>query len=266
MYDKHFALVRNPFESAPAVDELYPAQQQQEAQARLQHLVQMRGIGLLSGEPGCGKSTVCRQLLDGLHRGLYRPRYVSLTTGSVLDLYGVICKAFGLALPRLRSQAFLSLREDISRQLEESRQTSVLVIDEAHYLRAELLEEMRLLTNYRMDSENRLCLVLSGHTELRDRLAMTAYQSLSQRIAVRCHLGALDRDEVGGYLEHRLRLVGADVPIFEDPAIEAISLASGGVMRRIDWLAHNALWSAAQAGRLMVNAEDVEKASQEYPS
>lgn len=264
MYQQHFAFKHYPFEHTLEVDQLFVCQGQKEACARLSHLFNMRGgIGILSGEPGCGKSTVCRKLLAELHPGLYRARYVSLTTGSVLDLYSVIANAFGLALPRQRSQAFLALRTDISKQLAESKQVSILVVDEAHFLHGDLLNELRLLTNYRMDSEYRLCLLLSGHTELRSRLLMAAYESIRQRITASCHLSGLEPQEVYAYIVHRLQLAGADVPVFEDAAIETIAQATAGVPRRIDRLAHTSLSSAAVANRRMVSLEDVQIAIDE---
>jgi len=261
MYQRHFALTRYPFEPTIKIDELYCGSAQQEAAARLRQLTEMRGgIGLLTGEPGCGKTTVCRQLLDTLHSGLYRARYVSLTTGSILDLYNVIADAFGLAFARNRAQAYLSLRSDISKHVAESRQISVLVIDEAHFLRAESLEELRLITNFRMDSEYRMCLLLVGHSELRARLNRAAFESLRQRVTARCHLAGLDQQEVAAYVDHRMKLAGCETPTFESAATEAIVLASGGVPRRIDRLAHLSLTSAAIDSRRMVSCDDVHAA------
>ena len=114
--------------------------------------------------------------------------------------------------------AYRAIRTEVSRMVAESKQLLVLVFDEAHHLRNEILEELRLLTNYRMDAEKRLCLLLVGLTELRRRLAMSAHESLAQRIVVRCHLGALRQDEVKAYLEHRLRIAGATVALFEPGA------------------------------------------------
>lgn len=261
MYQRHFSLTRYPFEPTVETDELFSNAGQKEAAARLQQLMDLRGgIGLLTGEPGCGKTTVCRQLFDTLHTGLYRPRYVSLTTGSILDLYNVIADAFGLAFARNRAQAFLTLRTDISKHVAESRQIAVLVIDEAHFLRAESLEELRLITNFRMDSEYRMCLVLVGHTELRARLNRSVFESLRQRITARYHLGGLDNEEVTGYVEHRMKLAGCELPAFDQQAFEAIALASAGVPRRIDRIAHLSLSSAAIDGRHMVNVDDVQVA------
>ena len=260
MYKAHFALTRYPFESSLEVDELFPARGQEEADARIRHLIELRGIGVLTGEPGCGKSTVCRRTVSGLHSGLYRHRYLSLTTGSVIDLYTSLLHAFGLPLTRQRAQAFHALREEVSRQVREVRQLPFLIIDEAHLLTGNLLEELRLLTNYRMDSDNRLCLLLAGHTELRQRLAMAAYESLRQRIVVRCHLDGLERDEVSDYLRHRMKLAGAAVPVFRDDAVEAIAQATNGVPRRIDRVAHLALYAAALGQRDMVDTADVQTA------
>ena len=263
MYKTHFSLARYPFEPSLEIDQLFPVQGQQEAASRIRHLVELRGIGVLTGEPGCGKSTVCRQVAGGLHPGLYLHRYVSLTTGSVADLYETLSRAFGLEPAYQRSRAFRAIRTEVTRQIRESRQFPFLMIDEAHLLRGELLEELRLLTNYRMDSDNRLCLLLAGHTELRHRLAMAAYESLSQRVVVRCHLAGLSHEEVHGYLLHRLKLAGAGVPLFQDDAVVAIAQLSNGVPRRIDRIAHLALWAAALEKRTMVDPADVEKAVSE---
>ena len=260
MYQKHFALTRYPFEPSIEIDELFPSRGQEEADARIRHLVELRGIGVLTGEPGCGKSTVCRRVVGNLHPGLYRHRYLSLTTGSVVDLYTSILQAFGLPLTKQRAQAFHAIRQEVSRLVRDGRQLPFLIIDEAHLLTGNLLEELRLMTNYRMDSDNRLCLLLAGHTELRQRLAMAAYESLRQRIVVRCHLEGLDREEVTGYLQHRLKLAGAAVPLFRDDAVEAIAQATNGVPRRIDRVAHLALCAAALGKRDLVDTADVQKA------
>jgi len=263
MYKTHFSLARYPFEPSIEVDDLLPLKGQQEALSRIRHLVELRGIGVLTGEPGCGKSTVCRQMAGELHPGLHLHRYVSLTTGSVSDLYETLSRAFGLEPVSQRARAFRAIRTEVTRRIREARQLPVLVVDEAHLLRGELLEELRLLTNYRMDSENRLCLLLAGHTELRHRLAMAAYESLDQRIVVRCHLAGLQPDEVEGYLLHRMKLAGADVPVFRDDAVRSIAQTSNGIPRRIDRVAHLALWAAALEKRLMVEPGDVDRAVSE---
>ena len=105
MYLRHFAFTRMPFETPAETDELFESSARREAEARLGHLIELRGIGMLTGEVGSGKTTVCRHLTAQLHPGLYRVHYVSLTTGNVLDMYKSIAWELGLSVERSRSSA-----------------------------------------------------------------------------------------------------------------------------------------------------------------
>jgi len=245
MYLKHFALTHFPFDHTLAATALFAANAQAEAEVRLNHLLELRGIGLLTGEVGSGKTTVCRQVTAGLHPGRYRVYYVSLTTGNVLDMYKAIAWELGLPTERSRATAYRAIRNEVSRLVQEAKQLPVLIVDEAQHLRNDVLEDLRLLTSYAMDADNRLCLLLVGLTELRRRLSMAVHESLSQRLVVRHHLAGLVRDEIEGYLTHRLRLAGAETPLFVPAAIEALYQASRGLPRKINRIAHYALTAAA---------------------
>ncbi len=138
-----------------------------------------------------------------------------------------------------------------------------MVVDEAQHLRNDVLEDLRLLTNYAMDAERRLCLILVGLPELRRRLSMAVHESLAQRIVVRYHLGNLSREELAAYLAHRLALAGCHVPLFDPPATEALHQASQGVLRKINRIAHYALSAAAIAKTRQVNIELLQAALEE---
>lgn len=195
--------------------------------------------------------------------GLYRVLYVSMTTGNVMDLYKSIAWELGLPIERNRAALFKQIRTEVSRLCDENRQRPVLFVDEAHHLRTDLLEDLRLLTNYAMDSENRLTLVLVGHPELRRRMSMAALDALAQRIVVRANVRGLMRDEMGPYLAHRLKLAGCELPLFEPPTIEAIFQASAGLPRKANSLAHHALFAAAIGKAKTVSTEHVQAALQE---
>ena len=185
------------------------------------------------------------------------------TTGNVLDTYKAIGWELGLSVERSRSSAHHAIRTEISRLAKEARQLPVLVVDEAHHLRNDVLEDLRLLTNFAMDSENRMCLILVGLTELRRRLSMAVHESLSQRLVVRHHLTGLERDEVDAYLTHRLRLAGCELPLFEEAAVEALFQGTRGLPRQINRIAHYALSAAALDKAKTVDANHIQAALDE---
>ena len=263
MYLAHFGFTHYPFERELQPDELFASSAAREAQARLQHLIELRGIGLITGEVGSGKTSVCRQLGAALHPGLYRLFYVPLSTGNVLDMYKAIAWQLGLPIERSRATAYRAIHTEVSRLTLETKIFPVLVVDEAQHLRNEVLEDLRLLTNYAMDAERRLCILLVGLTELRRRLTMAVHESLTQRIVVRYHLGGLSRDELPAYLTHRLQLAGCALPLFEPAAIEALFQATQGLPRKINRAAHYALSAAALAKLRQVSAEHVQAALDE---
>ena len=263
MYLTHFGFTHFPFERELLPDELFAAQAAREAEARLKHLLELRGIGLITGEVGSGKTTVCRKLVAQLHPGLYRVFYVTLSTGHVLDMYKSIAWELGLPTERNRASAYRAIHSEITRLSLEARQRVGLIVDEAHPLRNDVLEDLRLLTNYAMDAERRLCLLLVGLTELRRRLAMAVHESLAQRLVVRHHVSGLTRDELPAYLTHRLQLAGSTLPLFAPAAVEALFQATQGLPRKVNRAAHYALSAAALAKLKQVEAAHVQLALDE---
>jgi general secretion pathway protein A len=260
MYRKHFGLTRHPFAKDLAPDELFACAAGRELEVRLSHLLEMRGIGLVTGDAGSGKTTHVRKVVSALHTGLYRVFYVPLTTGNAIDMYKSIAWELGLPTERNRAALYRAIRTEVGRLCLEARVRPVLVVDEAQNLRSDVLEELRLLTNYEMDSQNRLCLLLIGQAELRRRLALAVHEQLGQRIVVRAHLAGLTREEVPPYLMHLLRLAGTELPLFEAPALEALFQATSGLPRKVNLLAHHALLAAALAKAKTVTSEHVQAA------
>jgi general secretion pathway protein A len=260
MYTKHFGLTGFPFKNEIAPDEMYASAAMRELGMRLGHLVEMSGIGLVTGDPGSGKSSACRAMAARLHSGLYKVFYVPLSTGNPMDMYKSIAWEMGLAVERSRAALYRQIKNEVTRLGTEARTRPVLILDEAHGLRSDVLEEMRLLTNYAMDSESRLCLLFCGQTELRRRVGMAVHEALSQRIVVRYHLPPLTREDTAAYLSHLLRRAGTELPLFEPAAVEAIFQATGGLPRRINGLAHHTLLAAAVAKAKVATADHVQTA------
>lgn len=260
MYRKHFGLIAHPFSKEIETENLYASAAMCEMRARISHLIDLRGMGLVTGEAGSGKSTTCRKVVSELHTGLNRVVYIPNSSGNVMDLYKSIAWEFGLPTERSRAALYKQIRGEVTRLCQEARQKPILIVDEAHFLRSDVLEDLRMLTNYAMDSENRLCLVLVAQPELRRRITMAAHEALNQRIVVRAHMKGLGRDELDAYFKHLLKAAGTELQLFEPAAQEAIFQATSGLPRKVNLLAHHALIAAALASAKTVTAEHVESA------
>lgn len=257
MYLKHFGLLHYPFDEAIAADEMYASAAMTELGVRLGHLIEMSGIGLVTGDCGSGKSTACRAMTARLHTGLYKVFYVPLSTANPMDLYKSIAWEMGLPTERSRAALYRQIKNEVTRLGTEARTRPVLILDEAQGLRSDVLEEMRLLTNYAMDSQKRLCLLFCGQTELRRRLGMAVHEALNQRIVIRYHLPPLTREETGAYVTHLLRRAGTEMPLFEPASLESLFQATKGLPRKINQLAHHSLIAAALAKAKSVTADHV---------
>ena len=264
MHKHHFALTHFPFRDTIPDEDMYESADVVEIRGRLGHLIELRGSGLISGEPGSGKTSAARCFLRALNVNRHRLAYVQMTTGTVIDLYRLICGALGIEQPNHRARAAQSIQAEISRMVKHERKIPVLIIDEAHLMHRLALEELRLLTNFDMDAEARLCLLLIGHSELSSMMAYASYASISQRLIVHYRCRGLGRDEIAPYISNRLARAGAaDIEIFAPEAIEALALASAGLPRCLNRLAHHAMNAATGESVRIVTAHHVELAREE---
>lgn len=258
-----FGFARDPFERDLLPDKRFVAPALDELHARLEWLVRTKGLGLVDGAPGTGKSTALRRLRDSLHPERVRPIYVHDTTVNVADLYNQIALEMGIEPCWRRAMTFRAIRQEVERLERERRLTVLLVVDEAHKLRTDVLAELPVLTSFDWDGQARMPLLLVGQTGLAARLRMGVLEALAQRLTVRYRLQGFDRDTTRAYLEHRLAVAGVDRPVFTEPAIEALFNASQGVMRRIDAIAGHALAAAAMERARLADIEHVRAGAEE---
>jgi type II secretory pathway predicted ATPase ExeA len=260
MMKQAFGLTRDPFDRDIDAGDLFESKALAELDARLRYLVELQGMGLVTGEVGSGKTTAVRRLLESLHPGTHKAIYACPSSVAVTDLYRTIAYAFGLDADRNRVRLVAQLRGEIERLVRSKKIRPVLVIDEAQLLRNEVLDELRLLTNARMDSENLLTVLLVGQTEFRRKLAFVAHEAFEQRLVMRYHLDGIKRSEVSDFLAHQLRRAGAHHALFTDAACEALFQATRGTLRKLNLLARHALLAAAQAHAPQADADHVRRA------
>jgi type II secretory pathway predicted ATPase ExeA len=185
--------------------------------------------------------------------------YVHNSTVNLRDFYRQLSQVLGLEPRATPSALFRSIRSQVE-EISAQKVHPILVIDEAHLTPVQVLEHLHILLNFDRDSKPLLSLVLVGLPGLRDRLARNVLASLAARLPVRAHLDPLDPEQTGAYLRHRLETAGCVEEVFAEDAVLLIAEATGGVMRRIDVLASNALEVACGGRSRLVDASTVQEA------
>ncbi|MGO9085584.1 MAG: ExeA family protein [Candidatus Sulfotelmatobacter sp.] len=267
MYKVFYKLKRNPFELTPDPSFLFATRKHNEALAALYYGVRRRkGVVALTGEVGTGKTLLVRCLLQILTRANVSFAYVFNSRLSPMEFLQYVAGDFGLPTAgKSKSELLLSLAGYVIARSQKSL-TTVLVVDEAHHLSTEVLEEVRLLTNLESTQEKLLQILLIGQPELDEKLDGDNLRQLKQRIALRSHLGPLDLDETGGYIYRRLQLAGSVRPevIFPMDTILEIHRHSRGFPRLINTLCENGLIHAYAKQAQGVTPEIIEEIAQDF--
>lgn len=241
MYQEFYGLTEKPFNKTPDPRFLYQSAKHAEALARLEHAVEEQDIVLLTGEIGSGKTTLSRALIDSLDER-YHPLLIINPRLSPSQLLRTVALRLGMEDAGRYKHGILEGINAKLYELYEAGKRPVVIIDEAQLIPGKAtFEELRLLTNFQLDDRNLLALVLIGQTELKERLEKKQYRALRQRIGMRYHLGPLDQEETRAYVRHRLNVAGREGPLFDEAALAALYEHSGGVPRRINIIAGNAL-------------------------
>ncbi len=240
MYKAYYGLRERPFGKTPDPRFLYLAPQHEEALARLQYTVEEREIAVLTGDIGCGKTTLSRALMDRNDAD----RFIMIVNPRLTPLQLLRELALRLDAARVshhRADLVDALSDRLYALKEEGRGV-VLVVDEAQLIPGKpTFDEIRLLSNFQLDDQNLLAILLLGQPELRRRLAHPAYRALRQRVGMWYHLGPLSAEETASYVRYRLQVAGGDGAVFTKEALTAVHEATGGIPRLINNLCTNAL-------------------------
>jgi general secretion pathway protein A len=261
MYKSFYNLQRNPFEITPDPSFLFPTTRHNEALASLYYGVTAhRGFVVLTGEVGTGKTLILRSLLGLLQRRDVAFALIFNPTLSPLEFMRYIARDFGLPVTGKAKDELIHALNGFLLQRHQKGLTTILVVDEAHHLSAEILEEIRLLSNLETSQRKLLQIVLAGQPELDLKLDSHELRQLKQRIALRCHLVPLSPNEIRAYISRRLKIAGAvgACEIFSAPAIEALFRHSRGIPRLINTISENALLSGYARHAATITSEIVD--------
>jgi type II secretory pathway predicted ATPase ExeA len=242
MYKSFFGLSANPFGASPDPRFLFLRPQIREALACLQYGIAARkGFVVMTGEVGTGKTTLLRAVLDTFAKGRISTAFIFNPRLEVLDFFEFVLTDFGIPIAsRTKSGMLLQLNHWLIERYR-AHQLCAIIIDEAQNLSLELLEEIRLLTNLETSSEKLVQIVLSGQTELEEKLYHPSLLQLRQRVSLWCKTQPLTKEETQAYVKERLRIAGASQPVLLPEAVELVYRYSNGIPRIINLLCENTL-------------------------
>jgi type II secretory pathway predicted ATPase ExeA len=263
MYEKYWGLTEKPFENTPDPRFLYYSKEHEEGLSRLLYAVgEGKGVAMLTGVFGCGKTLLGRALLKELDRDVYRTAFIANPYLSYEELLmHIVYNLGGKDLPNRKTEVLVNvvlerLSEILYNNMRDGKKT-VIIIDEAHVIRdRQVWEELRLILNFQLEDRFLLTLLLLGQPELKELI--DSNKQFVQRIAIKCHLESLNEEETKRYILHRLSVAGREQLIFTDEAYEIIYKKSSGIPRRINHICDLALFSGF-GKELSIIGEDVIK-------
>lgn len=263
MYREFYSLLKAPFSKEIKTPEVFSSAAFTELSLRLEYLKKARGIGLVTGDAGAGKTLTIRTFCESLNPSLYKVIYFPLSTLTVSDFYRGLRMALGEE-PRFRKvDLFYQIQKSIIASYKERKITPVFILDELQMARDAFILDLSILFNFSMDSENPFILALSGLPYLLNKLLLNQHRPLNQRIVMRYKLEPMNIQEVSGYIRHHMSIAGAKHEIFNEKALNAIAAVSKGWPRLVNLVAMNCLLYGYQAKKELIDEEVVRIAAEE---
>lgn len=256
-----------PFRKDIAGEEIFLSAAGKEMLQRLEYMKQNRGIMLVTGLPGTGKTLHIRAFTEKINSNLYKCFYLPLSTVSTSEFYRQLSVALGAESYWKKSQLFQSIQRAIKQYVSNNKKVPIIIFEEAHLLKNENFYELQIISNFNMDSIDPALSILVGQPHLRDRLFSPIHQAFNQRITLKFCLTPFSREETQEYIKHHLQLAGrnsnSNEPIFNQSAIDAIHRNSSGTPRIINTLAVKCLTLGALEKKEVLTEEDVYSAYKE---
>lgn len=263
MYKRYFGFTEKPFSKTPDPRFLFLSRGHEEALARLEFVVEEREIAVLTGEIGCGKTTLSRALMDRL-TDRFRFCYIINPRLHAIEFLRTFARILEIQTPSDTKDGLLNQIHTALYEINNTGVCPVLVVDEAQMITdVEVFDEIRLLTNFQLDHRNLLGVVIMGQPELRAMIASQRFEPLRQRISLHYHLLPLALDELMEYLDFRLEAAGGSPGLFTPDAVQKIHELTGGVPRKINTMATNALLVAYGCDAAIIDSAIIEEIKDE---
>lgn len=257
----YYGLTHNPFQKESSHNvEVFDYK---ELMFRLEGLVQTKGLGVITGVSGSGKTHTLKQFADSLNPGLYKVCYFSMSTLTVMDFYRSLASGLGLEPRHRKIDLFKQIQGRIEELHDNQRVTPVIVLDESQYLKVSVLQDITMLLNFEMDSLNKCIVILSGLPNLNTTLTRAPLEPLRQRILRNYNMRGMGKKDLIVYIEEKLKSAGRETPLFEHNAYEALNSHAQGSVRKLDNLITQTMMIGELRNKKLLDAEDVFEANNE---
>ena len=253
MFEEFYSLTNTPFTRDIPVESLYNSTVIEEVMSRLEFVAERQQFALVVGECGSGKTTIIRMFQTVLNPQQYKMLYVSDSQMTPRNFYKILLEQLGVAAHYYRSDAKRQLHKEIELLKSAHGIKPVVVTDESHLFKREMLEEIRFTLNYIYDSVSPMSLILVGQSELLDTLKKQPFQAIRQRVDMKCEIPNYDRAQVSQYINCHMSYAGAVSDIFSDGAVDVIYNYSVGSARMVNKVCTACLNFGAQSRRKIVD-------------
>ena len=255
-YTGRYGLEINPF-IKNGKDILVETREYKEIKFRLDYLLQTKGFGLLTGGAGRGKTTSVRQWANELNPSAYKVVYISLSTVTVIEFYRQMALNLGLDPYYKKVDNFRANQDIIEKYKLEKRITPVFIFDEANYMKSGILNDLKILFNFEMDSRDYAVVLLVGLPQLNNQLRLSSHEPLRQRLIMSHNLENLSMDETKRYIREKLEGAGCHQEVFDQNALNAIANASNGIPRMINQICNKSLLIGEQKQEMIISMDTV---------
>lgn len=258
-YTTRYGLEFNPF-LKNSREILVKTKEHGEAVTRLNYLAKLKGFGILTGAPGRGKTTAIRAWASSLNPALYQVAYSCLSSLTANDFYRNLAAELGLEPAFRKPDNFRAIQEEITRLSVEKKKTPVIIIDEANYINNAILNDLKILFSFEMDSRDRAAILLAGLPKLNHNLRLAIHEPLRQRVIMNYSLEGMDKEEGRTYIAEKLKGAGCSRQVFEAAAIEAVLNAADGTARLVNKYCNACLLIGNSRSMDMITADIVMQA------
>lgn len=264
MYKTYWSMTTDPFTKELPVRDSFRSCDYEEIMKRLEYLKKVRGIGIITGTPGGGKTRAVHSFTEGLNPNLHKVVYTAVTNVSEAELFRNIAIELGLQPEYKKGANMTKINERMRRLYKDQGILPVVVIDEAHCIRKpEVFLSLQSVMNFEMDSRDYGILILIGQPRLNDTLALGVNESFADRIRINYMTNGMNREEVKEYIISRMRIAEASPEIFDPAAIEAAFGCCQGSVRKLNSILQTALLEGCNRKTKTISSEIIMAASSE---